>query len=314
MEPEILPPLRILLLGPPQIEYGGHPLRIQRRLLRTLLFYLATQADPVGRQTLLDLFWPDEDQEDGRRHLREVLSKLRTALPLPTLIHTTQDLVWLDRAQVYVDVREFQTLMHQARIYLKLPLAAPLPEAVYQRLCKAVNLWRGQRFLAGVELPSTEAFDEWLTYTSAALESALMTALEVLAEHAALSGDLDEAIHWARRALQMDESHWRLRARMIGWLCDLGQYAAAQEECERVQNDLAAEGINEVPEEFQSLCQRLHLALRQPRPPEPAPWFSLRTLHVPFVGRDEVLDALRTLALQGGVAMLWGRQAAVKVA
>jgi len=205
-----------------------------------------------------------------------------------------------------VDVREFQTLMHQARIYLKLPLAAPLPEAVYQRLCKAVNLWRGQRFLAGVELPSTEAFDEWLTYTSTALESALMTALEVLAEHAALSGDLDEAIHWARRALQMDESHWRLRARMIGWLCDLGQYAAAQEECERVQNDLAAEGINEVPGEFQSLCQRLHLALRQPRPPEPAPWFSLRTLHVPFVGRDEVLDALRTLALQGGVAMLWG--------
>jgi len=242
MEPEILPPLRILLLGPPQIEYGGHPLRIQRRLLRTLLFYLATQADPVGRQTLLDLFWPDEDEEDGRRHLREVLSKLRTALPLPTLIHTTQDLVWLDRAQVYVDVREFQTLMHQARIYLKLPLAAPLPEAVYQRLCKAVNLWRGQRFLAGVELPSTEAFDEWLTYTSTALESALMTALEVLAEHAALSGDLDEAIHWARRALQMDESHWRLRARMIGWLCDLGQYAAAQEECERVQHDLAAEG------------------------------------------------------------------------
>lgn len=306
MEPEILPPLRILLLGPPQIEYGGHPLRIQRRLLRTLLFYLATQADPVGRQTLLDLFWPDEDEEDGRRHLREVLSKLRTALPLPTLIHTTQDLVRLDRAQVYVDVREFQTLMHQARIYLKLPLVAPLPEAVYQRLCKAVNLWRGQRFLAGVELPSTEAFDEWLTYTSTALESALMTALEVLAEHAALSGDLDEAIHWARRALQMDESHWRLRARMIGWLCDLGQYAAAQEECERVQNDLAAEGINEVPEEFQSLCQRLHLALRQPRPPEPAPWFSLRTLHVPFVGRDEVLDALRTLALQGGVAMLWG--------
>jgi predicted ATPase/DNA-binding SARP family transcriptional activator len=306
MDSEIVPPLRILLLGPPQIEYGGRPLRIQRRLLRTLLFYLAAQSEPVGRQTLIDLFWPDEDEEDARRHLRETLSKLRLALPLPTLIHAAQDLVSLDQTQVYVDVREFQTLLHQVRIYLKLPLTAPLPEAVYQKLCKAVGLWRGQRFLAGVDLPSTEGFDDWLTYMSATLESALLTGLEVLAEHAALSGDLDEAIHWARRALQMDESHWRLRARLIGWLCDLGQYQAAQEECERVQRDLAAEGITEVPEEYRALCQRLHQALLQPRPPDPVPWFSLRTLHVPFVGRDDALETLRTMALQGGIAMLWG--------
>lgn len=157
MDSEIVPPLRILLLGPPQVEYGGRSLRIQRRLLRTLLFYLAAQSDPVGRQTLIDLFWPDEDEEDARRHLRETLSKLRLALPLPTLIHAAQDLVSLDQTQVYVDVREFQTLLHQVRIYLKLPLAAPLPEAVYQKLCKAVGLWRGQRFLAGVELPQPKA-------------------------------------------------------------------------------------------------------------------------------------------------------------
>jgi predicted ATPase/DNA-binding SARP family transcriptional activator len=271
-----------------------------------LLYYLAAQSEPVGRQTLLDLFWPDEDEESARRHLRETLSKLRTALPLPTLLHTAQDLVALDQNQVYVDAREFQTLLHQVRIYLKLPLTAPLPEAAYQKLCKAVKLWRGQRFLAGVELPSTEAFDDWLTYTSATLENGLLTSLEVLAEHAALSGDLDEAIHWARQALQIDESHWRLRAHLIGWLCDLGQYQAAQEECERVQRDLAAEGITEVPEEYRALCQRLHQALLQPRPPEPAPWFSLRTLHVPFVGRDEALETLRTMASQGGIAIVWG--------
>lgn len=302
-----LPPsLRILMLGTPQILAQEKPLIIHRRLLRTMLYYLAAQPDAVARQTLIDLFWPEEQEEDARRHLREALSKLRAQLPDPDLIQSHHDWVYLDRSRVYVDVLEFSSLLHQARIYLKPPLRTPLPEAIYQSLYKAAALWRPPyTFLAGANLSSSETFDRWLTQTAQNLETALQIALEVLADHAALDGDLEGAVFWAQRALHLDESNIPLRARLADWLYALGQYRAAQEECQRLREEIAVQ-YREIPPEYQALCRRLEQALHQPSLPSPTPWYSLRTLHVPFVGRDDLLNSLRSEVLRGGVVLLWG--------
>src|SRR5512146_2425305 len=124
--------LRILLLGTPAVYAGDQPLQIQRRLLRWMLFFLASQNEMVGRADLILMFWPDEAEEDTRRHLRETLSKLRAQLPDPNLILTEQDRVGLDFQRVYSDVQEFQTLSSQtARACAQTPVSTPLTQPVY---------------------------------------------------------------------------------------------------------------------------------------------------------------------------------------
>ena len=81
-----MPVLSIKLLGFPEIEWDHQPVTVPRKTLRAMLFYLACQKEMVGRADLILLFWPDEAEEDARRHLRETLSKLRAQLPDPSRI------------------------------------------------------------------------------------------------------------------------------------------------------------------------------------------------------------------------------------
>lgn len=60
---------RITLLGPPGIEAVPTRFDLNSGKTAALLLYLAYQAAPVGRDTLLYLFWPDVP-EAGLRVLR----------------------------------------------------------------------------------------------------------------------------------------------------------------------------------------------------------------------------------------------------
>ncbi len=215
--------LRILLLGSPRVFYDEQEIHIKRRLLRALFFYLASQPNPVGRSVLMDLFWPEESEEDARRHIREALSKLRSELPDPSLIVATQDHVRLDTERVYVDLLEYQALVEQVRPYVQRGMHTPLPEAIYQQMVKAVNLWRGTEFLAGANLPSTDGLDHWLSLTSQSLSFSHQNLLETLSEHCAVSGDLENAVHWMRKAVQLDEENPDLYYQLIQWLHEIGR-------------------------------------------------------------------------------------------
>src|SRR5512137_1501653 len=68
--------LTISLLGPPTVQWDGQPINLKRRLVRGLLFYLAVQKGEISRSNLIFTFWPDEPEEDARRHLRETLGRL----------------------------------------------------------------------------------------------------------------------------------------------------------------------------------------------------------------------------------------------
>ena len=86
-------PVRILLLGPPEVIVKGKPVSIKRRLNRALLYYLAAQPHPASRSELCEKFWPHEDEEKSRKNLREALSRLRLDLGIPNLIITSGDFI-----------------------------------------------------------------------------------------------------------------------------------------------------------------------------------------------------------------------------
>ena len=51
--------LAIRLLGSPHIELDGKPAALETRKATALLAYLAVRRDPVSRDSLAALFWPD---------------------------------------------------------------------------------------------------------------------------------------------------------------------------------------------------------------------------------------------------------------
>ena len=59
-----MPPIRLLVLGPPRLERNGRPIGLNLRRAMALLVYLAITAQPRGRDALTALLWPDAD--DGR--------------------------------------------------------------------------------------------------------------------------------------------------------------------------------------------------------------------------------------------------------
>ncbi len=297
--------LRILVLGPPLVLYGDQPLNIKRRLLRAMLFYLASQPEAVGRGTLMDLFWPDEGEEDTRRHIREALSKLRAELPNPALLISTQDHVRLDPENTYVDVLDYLALLDQVRPYLQRRMHTPLPEAIYQQMVKAVSLWRGNQFLAGSTLPATEGLDHWLSLASQSLTFSFQNLLETLSEHCAVSGDLETAVYWVRRAIEMDDENPDLYYRLISWLRDLGRRSEALGVCEQVGSMYTALG-EKLPVVIQNLCQQVREEISAPPAQPVPPWHNTLTLQLPFVGRKKLLADLKLALQRGGVEVIWG--------
>ena len=78
--------LRIHLLGPPEVVWADRGLPLPRRQVRALLYRLAAGPQPVPREKLSYLLWPDTPEADARRNLRGLLTHLRHALPVPDLV------------------------------------------------------------------------------------------------------------------------------------------------------------------------------------------------------------------------------------
>lgn len=308
------PILRILLLGSPATFAGEQPLQIQRRLLRWMLFYLACQDEMVGRSEIILHFWPDEPEEDARRHLREMLSKLRAQLPDPDMIITEQDRIGLDPQRTYTDVREFQSLFAQTvRACAQTPASTPLTQAVHERVVQAVRLWRSATFMAGARLPESESLNNWLLSTSQQMETQRSRLLDRLVDHAAASGDIESAIDWLQKALEGDETNESLHYRLLSLLHTQDRYSEALNYCQYLQELFRREGYSELPPALLSLSGQIREEAAQPsESSRHAAWPSLAGMQVPFVGREELLEELRLVVRRGSPVMLSGEAGAGK--
>lgn len=299
--------LRIQLLGSPLILYNEKPMVIRRLLPRALLFYLACQQSAVGRSTLTFLFWPEKPEEQAREHLRDVLSKLRTQLPEPDVLVTYMDTVQLDLRRVWVDVLEFERLIHQARpLTARLDPDQPLPHTAYEHLTQAVRLWRGDSFLAGVQSPDSIEYEHWLTSFTQELHQSYQYALETLGKHSMKTGNLDVALEWWRLALQSDELNDWYHSQYLICLQKLGRIREALEHCARAQALFVRE-MQDVPESLLNVCQSIRQQASDWKVENASAWTVSLGHQSPFIGRKELLNELKTMLLMsGGAAALVG--------
>jgi DNA-binding SARP family transcriptional activator len=73
-------PLRLTLLGPPELIRDGHQAVFPTRKALALLAYLTVDQGSHPREAVADLLWPEADAEAARSSVRTALRHLRSAL------------------------------------------------------------------------------------------------------------------------------------------------------------------------------------------------------------------------------------------
>lgn len=299
--------LQILLLGPPEIRWKGELLPIKRRIPRALLFYLASRGHLVTRNELLVLFWPDISNESARARLRETLSRLRQALPVPDILLTNGDLVGLEFSKAFIDQHEFQRLLDEiGQLPWKIPVNEALPEKTYQNLLSASRLWRSTRFLAGVDLPSSYELDNWQLQVSQHYEHLYRHILERLSHHAQALGDLEHALRYIRLALENDPLDETLHGRVLELLLAADQIEEARSYYAQVEELLDRELGAQPGTQLTEISHRLYLSVPLKTEMPPAIWHIRHSLDVPFVGRQSVLSQLWRCYQQNTNVILFG--------
>jgi DNA-binding SARP family transcriptional activator len=193
---KIFPTLRIKLLGTFLIASDHMPLTsVEVPRLQSLLAYLILHRGvPQSRTRLASLLWPDSTEEQAHTNLRNLLYKLRKALPDSDhyLVVNRHMLMWQNDDTWTMDVLEFEQSVSLAEQAEFVQDHAMLRRA----LEKAIELYRGDL------LPG--CYDEWILSERDRLSQMYLEVLEKLLYLQESKGDFQAAIRIAQRLLRED--------------------------------------------------------------------------------------------------------------
>ncbi|HEY8728768.1 MAG TPA: BTAD domain-containing putative transcriptional regulator, partial [Acidothermaceae bacterium] len=201
--------LTLGLLGPPRIERDGQPVHFDTRKAIALLSLVSMAGQPLSREQLATMLWPDSDADRARGALRRTVSV--TAAGVGAVLVVNRSTVGLDPDNVRVDAAEFRRLLGAGDL---------------DSLERAGALYRGD-FLTGFAVRDSPDFDDWQSSTAEELRRGLSTALEELVLARLATGQLDRALELAHRWLGLDVLHEPAQQTTIRLLAMTGQRAAA---------------------------------------------------------------------------------------
>jgi DNA-binding SARP family transcriptional activator len=206
---QIFPTLRMNLLGTFLIDSDHIPLKsIEVPRLQSLLVHLVLHRGvPQSRTHLASMLWPDSTEEQAHTNLRNLLYKLRQALPDSDqyLVVNRHMLMWKHNDFWTMDVQEFEQAVNMAE-------QAELIEdqtMLRRTLEKAIELYRGAL------LPG--CYDEWILLERERLSQMYLEVLEKLLCLQEKEGDFPGALRIAQRLLREDplqEASYRHLMRM----------------------------------------------------------------------------------------------------
>ena len=223
-----LPSLTLNLFGSMDVRVHGDSLpRLHSRKSLWLLALLALRkGKPVERDWLAGTLWPDSSQSQAQAYLRQSLTELRRALSTEaTRLQTpTRQTVSLDLTGAAVDVLVFDAGIRQAE-----PHALRDPIAVYKG-------------------PLLEACSEdWAHIERTNREQSYLSALQTLSTAALAERDVEVAIQYSRRAVQVDPLLEGAQRILIQALAGSGDFYAATQVYRELQVHLHRE-LNTEPD------------------------------------------------------------------
>ncbi|MGH7579882.1 MAG: AfsR/SARP family transcriptional regulator, partial [Gemmatimonadales bacterium] len=188
-EPAVAGLVRVRTLGTIDVRHAHGPEAgagavVSQPKRFALLAYLAA-ATPHGfhrRDTLLGLFWPELDLDQGRHALRQGLHFLRQRLG-PVVARRGDEDVGLDPDMLWCDAPAFEQSLDRGQ-----PAAA-------------LELYGGD-FLPGFFVSGVAAeFEQWLESERTRLRARAARAAWTVADQAEGEGRAADGAHWARRAV-----------------------------------------------------------------------------------------------------------------
>ncbi len=258
--------LRVALLGPPRVEVGGVPLRVDTRKAVALLAYLACSGRRHGRDQLAALLWPDADDAHARAALRRTLSALNHALGGAGRVGGDRVGLELVAPGMDLDLRRFRELVAACDAHGHGPEQACA--ACAEPLAVAVALHRGD-FLAGFALRDAPGFEDWQLAEVDTLRREQADALQRLVDAHAVQRRWQAAISAAERWLALDSLHepaHRQLMRLYAWSGQRGAAMRQYRACLRVlDQELGVPPLEETTALYQTVIEG-HL-----EPPTTAP-------------------------------------------
>jgi TolB-like protein len=238
--------LQLVLVGGFQAGVAGHVIDIAGRKERALLAVLAMPpGGPRSREKLAGLLWSDRSDKQARDSLKQALLRLRksfgSSYPLPMV--TDRASVTLNRAEIAVDVQEFEQLV---------------AEGTPDGLARATKLYRGD-LLEGLDVRDP-AFEEWLLFERQRLRVQARDALARLLAHHMVGGAYDQASVTARRLVALDPLHEAAHRALMQIYAQQRQTALALKQyqlcCDALQGELGVKPEAETERLYQSIQEK----------------------------------------------------------
>jgi DNA-binding SARP family transcriptional activator/predicted ATPase len=276
-------PIRIELLGALRITFGHNLLTsVNTNRMRSLLAFLVLKNNaPQSREHLAFLLWPDSDESQARTNLRQLLHRLRHALPAECalLVADNQTVRWRADSSCTIDVIDFEAAIDRAAEAGEKGDAASAREA----LDEAARLYQDDL------LP--ELYDDWLQAKRESLRAQFAEIVGRLVVILEMSGDYRAAIRHATRLVALDplrEASYQTLMRMHSRNNDRPSVLRVYHQCLRnLQRELGVRPSEASRAFYEQALQSDEL----PNPPAELPPY-LATKPPPLVGRKIEWDRL----------------------
>lgn len=250
-----MPTLHIQLLGRFAVQLDSHSVdSLAHQRLQFLLAYLVLhRSAPVLRRRLAAVFWPDSPEGQALTNLRNLLHRLRSALPVADsyIVADGQTVQWRPAGPWQLDVADFE---HD--------LAEAARAADRAASCSALSAAVGR--YQGWLLP--DCYDDWLIDERERLHqryhAALLRLVHLLEDRQAYQ----DAIRYAERLLRdepLQELHYRLLMRLYALSGDRVGIARVYQAC---ADELQRELDIAPAQETQALYDKLRRTVGQPAP------------------------------------------------
>jgi DNA-binding SARP family transcriptional activator/tetratricopeptide (TPR) repeat protein/energy-coupling factor transporter ATP-binding protein EcfA2 len=305
--------LEIRLLGPVEILFDREPLKIPRRVERGILYYLAVMNQPVSREKLIDFLWPQAEQIDPRGTLRTALSRLRRALPDPSLLVAELDQVGLDFSRCSVDLTQFEESYQSLQgILSALPQNQVMPVQIVNQITESLAMWHGDRIIQGDDLTDYPELDAWCQTLNNDLGLHRVFLIKRLAEHYQASGKLEMAMDLFIQLGRLNHLDIPSHLSVIDILIKLGRHQESLEFCDSLEVYFERELSAPLPDEIMERCQHAQMLLYTTGRKSGLGWPVSTSIQLPLVGRSTELSQLRDAFYRGGLVLLTGEMGAGK--
>ena len=296
---------RIYLFGKLQVQGAQKTLNqlSMRRLGALLAGLLLRHPNPMPREELLGILWPDEDLSVSRNRLRVLLNALRQHLEPGDAI--SGSVLQAERSAIQLAVGAFTSDYHDFLQALQTAKDAVSEGDKVAALKQAVALYRGE-LLAGF-------YDEWILAERRRITELHYMALRELTRRLMQSDDPEQAVDYARQAVVAEPLDEEAHEDLMRLYQAIGQPAAALRQYDQLERLLREEVAAEPSADSRRLREQIESglghgitqAVRSVRPALPRAaeqkvdrrrsTHSLPHRLTRFFGRDEEIIQLCTL-------------------